>query len=156
MMRNLYLQTALIGVASGMRSMAGPALASDHLTRHPSEALAGSSLGWLGTDRAALITKFLAAGEIIGDKLPMTPSRIAPVPLLGRIASGGLSGAALCAAAGKPAAVGAAIGALGAVAGAFTFYYLRRSAGQRTAIPDPVLGAVEDGLVYGGGLLVLK
>jgi len=154
-MRDLYFQAACAGIASGIRSMAGPALTSHYLKRS-SEASAQSSLGWLGTPRASVVTKFLAAGEIVGDKLPMTPDRIAPGPLLGRILSGGLCGAALCMAGGKRPEAGALIGAAAAVAGAFGFYHVRRSAGRISKIPDPFLGAAEDVMVYGVGICALK
>ena len=155
-MPNTYLQAACLGVIAGMRSMGAPALVSDHLARAPSPELEHSPLRWMGTAKTANVTKFLAAGEIVGDKMPFTPNRIAPGPLFGRILSGGLSGAALCVAGGKRAEVGAAIGVAGAVAGAFGFYHLRRSLGQKTAIPDPVWGAVEDVLAFGGGWVVLR
>ncbi len=155
-MFNTYLQAACLGVIAGMRSMGTPALVSDRLARTPSPALERSPLRWLGTDRAATITKFLAAGEIVGDKLPFTPSRIAPGPLFGRVLSGGLSGAALCVADGKRAEVGAVIGVAGAVAGAYGFYHLRRTLGQKLPIPDPILGAAEDVLAYGVGWAILR
>ena len=155
-MPNTYLQAACLGVIAGMRSMGAPSLVSDHLARAPSPELEHSPLRWMGMTKTANVTKFLAAGEIVGDKMPFVPNRIAPGPLFGRIISGGLSGAALCAADGKRAELGAAIGVAAAVAGAFGFYHLRRMLGQKTAIPDPVWGAAEDVLAFGGGWLVLK
>jgi len=143
------------GIVSGMRSMGGPALVSQYLSQHPSETLAESSLGWLGTPKAALITKFLAAGEIVGDKLPMTPNRIAQGPLFGRVMSGALCGAALYAAAGKKPATGAILGIATAVLGAFGFFSLRMSLGRASKIPDPVIGAAEDVLAYGVGWIVV-
>lgn len=155
-MPNTYLQAACLGVVAGMRSMGAPALVSGHLEHSQSPGLGPSPLRWLGTAKAANVTKFLAVGEIIGDKLPFTPSRIAPGPLFGRVASGGLCGAALCTAGGKRAGLGAALGVAGAVAGAFGFYHLRRTLGQKLPIPDPILGAVEDALAYSGGWAVLQ
>ena len=155
-MPNTYLQAACLGVIAGMRSMGAPALVSDHLARTPSPDLEHSPLRWMGTTKTATVTKFLAAGEIVGDKMPFAPDRIAPGPLFGRIMSGGLSGAALCSADGKRAEVGAAIGVAAAVAGAFGFFHLRRTLGQKTAVADPVWGAVEDVLAFGGGWAVLR
>lgn len=154
-MLNTYFQAACLGVIAGMRSMGAPALVSDYLTRTQPPALEQSPLHWLGTAKAANVTKFLAVGEIIGDKLPMTPSRVAPAPLFARMVSGGLSGAALCLAGGKRTDVGAVIGVAAAVAGAYGFYHLRRTLGQKMPVPDPVLGAAEDGLAYGVGWKVL-
>ena len=155
-MPNTYLQAACLGIIAGMRSMGAPALVSDHLARTKSPDLEQSPLRWLGTPKTATITKFLAAGEIVGDKLPMTPSRLAPGALFGRMVSGGLCGAALCLHDGKRGDMGAVIGVAAAVAGAFGFYHLRRTLGQKTAIPDPVWGAAEDVLAFGGGWAVLR
>ena len=156
-MPNTYFQAAVLGAVSGMRSMGGAALASDHLSHSGPNALANAPLlRWLGTPRAALVFKFLAAGEIVADKLPMTPSRLAPGPLFGRLLFGGLSGAAICAADGKRAEAGAVVGALSAVASAYAFYHLRQWADQKTGLPDPVIAVAEDALAYGGGWAVLR
>ena len=123
--------------------MGGPALASGHLARlHPDALSASPLLRWLGTPTAALVFKFLAAGEIVGDKLPMTPSRLAPGPLFGRLLFGSLCGAALCAADGKRAEAGAAIGAAAAAASAFAFYHLRQWTDRTTGLPDPVVAEI--------------
>ena len=155
-MPNTYLQAACLGVVAGMRSMGAPALVSDHLSRTPSSDLEHSPLRWLGTAKTANVTKLLAAGEIVGDKMPFVPNRIAPGPLFGRVMSGALSGAALCIADGKRAGLGAVIGVAAAVAGTFGFYHLRRTLGQKLPIPDPVLGGLEDVLAFGGGWIILR
>ena len=137
--------------------MGGPCLASDHLARAHPDALANAPLlRWLGTPRAALVFKFLAAGEIVGDKLPMTPSRLAPGPLFGRFLFGALCGAALCAADGKRGEAGAVVGALSAVASAYGLYHLRQWADHKTGLPDPVVAVAEDALAYGGGRVILR
>jgi hypothetical protein len=41
------------------------------------------------------------------------------------------------------------IGIAAAVASAFGFYHLRKYAGEKLKVADPVLGAVEDGIVIG-------
>ena len=155
-MPDTYLQAACLGVVAGMRSMGAPALVSDHLARSPSPSLGRSPLRWLGTAKAATVTKFLAVGEIVGDKLPITPSRVAPAPLVARMVSGGLCRAALCLHDGKRGDVGAALGVAGALAGALGFYHLRRTLGQKLPVPDPVLGVAEDALAFGGGWSVLQ
>ena len=153
-MPNTYWKAACLGVIAGMRSMGAPALVSAYLVRTQSPALAESPLKWLGTPKVANALRGLALGEIVGDKLPMVPARIAPAPLTARAISGGGSAAALCLAEGKRVEIGAAIGVAAALASSFGFYYLRRWAGQKGA-PDPVLGAAEDALAYGVGWNVL-
>ena len=154
-MPNTYLKAAGLGVIAGMRSMGAPALVSAYLVRSPSPALAESPLRWLGTPQAAGVFRWLALGEMVGDKLPMTPARIAAAPLTGRAVLGGVSAAALCLAEGERVEIGAVIGLVAAVGSSFSCYYFRRWAGQRGA-PDLVLGAAEDALAYGVGARVMR
>lgn len=155
-MADLYQKTLCAGVISGMRSMGGLALVSDSLAKSQSERLQDSHLHWVSSPKVALAMKFLAAGEIVGDKLPMTPSRIAPGPLFGRFLFGGLSGAALWVSEGKHASKGALLGALSAAAGAYAFYHLRQRVDKVSGVPDPWIGALEDLLAYGVGVSVIK
>ncbi len=154
-MLNVYWKAAALGVVAGMRSMTAPALVSDRLAKNHG-AVADSRFAWMASPTTATVFKVLAAGELVGDKLPMTPSRLAPGPLTGRIASGALCGAALCASDRERAEVGAVVGALAAVAGAWAFYHLRRSADAATGLPDPVVAVVEDALAVGGGWYALN
>lgn len=155
-MTNTYSRAAALGVIAGLRSMGAPALVSAHFARTPSPALTESPLGWLGMPKTAGVFRLLALGEMAGDKLPITPPRIVPAPLIARGVSGGVSAAALCVAEGKRAEAGAVIGIAAALASSFGFYHLRRWAGQAGKVPDPVLGAAEDALAYGVGRSVLK
>ena len=152
---NPYLAAAGLGVIAGMRSMSAPALVSDHFSRAPSARLAASPLRWLGAPGTAKILKLLALGEVGADKLPGIPARIEPGPLAARGVSGALAGGAVCVAAGESVAGGAVVGALAAVASSFAFYHLRRSLGEKSPVPDPVLASIEDALVLGIGRVVL-
>jgi uncharacterized membrane protein len=58
-------------------------------------------------------TVLMAAGEIAVDKLPITPSRLEPPGLIGRLASGAFAGVVV---AGR---TGAAVGALAALTGSY-------------------------------------
>ncbi len=152
------LQAACLGAVAGMRSMGAPALVATHLTRaghlQPA-AFTHSRLSWLGTPRAALVFQCLGAGEIVGDKLPKTPSRLDPGPLFGRALFGGLCGAALCLDGGESPALGAALGAASAVASAFAFYHLRHALTFAVGLPDLPVALAEDALAYGSGWKVL-
>ena len=70
---------------AGMRSMSAPAFLSHYLSRQPSSGLAGSSLRLLQKPVTAGLLKAVAAGEIVADKLPGTPDRIALPVLTGRL-----------------------------------------------------------------------
>jgi hypothetical protein len=54
---------------------------------------------------------------------------------------------------GERAGIGAAIGALASLASAFAGFHLRRAAGRRLNLPDPVAAMIEDGVVLTIGIL---
>src|SRR4029453_2232450 len=85
-----------------------------------------SRLAFMGSTAAVAIFSVFAIGELVADKLPKTPKRTAFAPLLARILLGGLGGASLFAAAGKSLFVGALLGGIGGVVGAFVGYEIRR------------------------------
>jgi uncharacterized membrane protein len=151
--RNTNLKAITIGIIAGMRSMSAPALTSSYLAQN--ENLASSPLGRLASPTASRVLKVLAAGEILADKLPMVPSRVSAGPLVTRIASGAVSGAAVSAADKKQAEIGAVWGGVAAVAGAFGFYHLRRRVGAEIRVSDAVLGIVEDAIVISVAAAIL-
>jgi uncharacterized membrane protein len=146
------LYAFLIGCVCGLRSMTAPALVAW-----------GAHLGWLHLQASRLafftsqislvIFSAFAVGELIADKLPFIPARTQAGPLAVRVIFGALSGAALCISAGASMPLGALLGALGGVAGAFAGYIYRR----RLALvaPDLLLALVEDVVAIGGGLLLI-
>ncbi len=145
-----------LGAISGLRSMSGPAFLSRAAAKgHLS--LEGTALSFLGSPRLSKVLLVMALGEIIvGDKLPVTPSRTAVPPLLARAASGGLVGAALFASDGRHGAAGAALGSSAAIAAAFAGENLRALIGEKTGLSDPVVAFAEDTVVVLGGLHLLK
>ena len=68
----------------------------------------------------------------------------APGPLIARIVMGGLSGACLCASAGRALLPGAVLGGLGAVIGAFAGYQARGRLVQALGVKDSVIALSED------------
>jgi uncharacterized membrane protein len=63
--------------------------------------------------------------ELVGDKLPFTPSRLQPQSLAGRIAGGAFTGACLSSGSKPNIVKGAILGATGAVAGSYFGYQAR-------------------------------
>ena len=118
--------------------------------------LAGSHLWFLGTTTCAAILSFLAVAELIGDKLPHTPPRIRPAPLIVRIINGALSATALCVAGGQHWTFGILWGALGAIGGSFGGYQVRRFLVRGGRIPDLVVALTEDFVTIAGTLFVLR
>ena len=152
---NIYLKAIGIGAVAGMRTASAPALTSHYFENNPSLFLDASPLKGLGRTTTANVLRFMAAGELIVDKLPFVPPRTDPAPLGARAVSGGVCAAAVFLAQGKPPAVGAALGAASAVASAFAFMNLRLWIGKAAKLPDPVVAAAEDGVMLGIGCAVL-
>ena len=147
-----------IGFAAiaGMRSMSAPALLSHYLTRNPSWLLLSSPLRALQKPLVARGLKLAAAGEMMMDKLPGTPNRIAPPVLLGRLLAGALVGAAVYKSREGSSAAGAAVGGLGAVAATFISYALRMGISKQANWPVAAVGVGEDALVLGSGAALLR
>jgi uncharacterized membrane protein len=141
---NLLARCAGLGVVAGMRSQLPFALLAVAANRGDFAAGAGRPLSWLRSRRALAGLGLAAGGELIGDKLPKTPSRLEPVPLAGRLAIGGAAGAALARQGDWSLGLGAGLGSAGAALGAYAGYHLRALAGQKTGLPDPVWAVVED------------
>lgn len=145
--RPIVLRALTLGIATGLRSQLANGMLAAHYDDAPRWA------GWRTwpvfrseTGRKALLLS--SVGELIGDKLPMTPSRLEPGPLVGRIAFGGLAGAAIGSeSSGRMAIVrGALFGMVGSVIGNYGGYHARRSAVEASGLPDPVVAVAEDAI----------
>ena len=143
-----YLQIAKLGAVAGMRSMAAIAILSDYLAKTDPKALEDTPLALLKTSAATTTLKVAAAGEMLADKMPFTPARISPPPLLWRVLWGALLGVALTFQRREPDRLAAAlVGGTAALVTTYLAYHLRVQAGERLHIPDPLLGVAEDALV---------
>lgn len=141
-----YLVAACgIGFVAGLRSLTPPAAVSWgaylgwlHLQ--------GSPFGFMASGIAVTIFSTLALVELITDKLPQTPNRTTPGPLMARVIMGGLAGGSLGFAGGQSALAGVALGGLGGLAGAFAGYEARRRLVNQLAVKDTVVAVLEDAL----------
>ncbi len=131
-----------LGAVTGMRSMMGLAVFSNHANQEKSSD--NPVLKLLKRPEAAAVLKLMATGEVVMDKMPFTPDRVALQPLIGRMVLGGLVGAA---AAKHDWIKGGAAGALGALSAAYASYYIRKALHDDRHIPNVVLGIVEDAVV---------
>src|SRR4051812_4720045 len=87
------VRTAALGAATGARSSAG--IAALAFTSHPADD--GRIASALGSRRGRLVAAVMGAGELVADKLPVTPGRtglsgLAPRVVLGAVAAAGLAG----------------------------------------------------------------
>ena len=133
----------LLGVVTGMRSMTAMAVLCwfSYLGYLP---LDGTWASWAAKLATAIIFTVLAVGEFIVDKLPKTPNRIAPGPLLARVVVGGLVGAIVAAGLNGSEFEGIILGVGGALIGAFGGYLVRREIVLRLGCKDWPVALVED------------
>jgi uncharacterized membrane protein len=149
----ILLYAFLLGCVCGLRSMTAPAVVAW-----------GAHLGWLHLDGSLLaflankislvIFSLFAVGELVADKLPFIPPRTQAGPLGIRILFGAMCGAAVCISVGASPILGAILGGIGGIAGAFAGYNYRRQLGSR--LPDLPLALLEDLVAVGGGFLLVS
>ena len=144
-----------IGVIAGLRSMTAPAAVSwaAHLKWI---GFTNSHWAFIGSLPATIIFSGLAVGEIVNDKLPKTPGRTTPGPLIGRLVLGGFSGAVLCASANQSIAMGSILGAIGALAGTFAGYQARKRLVAGLKVPDFLIALIEDAIAIGGAFFIVS
>ncbi len=118
-------RAAVLGTVTGARTFLAPA--------------ALALRGRLGT-AAKFTVPVLAAGEVVGDKLPMAPPRVEGPGLVGRVVSGAVSGRV------SGGARGARVGAAFALAATYPSQSLRAQIVKRTPVPD-IACAVPEGLI---------
>jgi uncharacterized membrane protein len=145
-----------MGAIAGFRSMAAPAALSRAVSDGRIEGLEDTPFAALGSPGVSTALRMMEIGELFVDKLPVTPSRTSPPPLLGRAASGAFVGAALFASENRRAAVGGALGAAAALVSAYTGERLRLQAAEKLGMPDPLAALLEDGLVLLAGARLLR
>jgi uncharacterized membrane protein len=150
-----YTRSAGFGAIAGVRSMAPVALLSRYLTQIPHR-FDADVLSVLQSPRASRLLAVLALGEMAADKLPFVPSRTSPIALAGRVGSGALVGAALAQHEGLSPWRGGLSGGIAALAATFVSHRLRLAAIDRLGLPNALAGLLEDGLVVGGGLALLR
>jgi uncharacterized membrane protein len=132
-----------IGFVAGLRSLTPPAVVAwaAHLGWLN---LNNSPLAFMGSIIAVIIFSLLALFELFVDLQPATSKRTAPVPLTARILTGGFCGACICAAGSQSMIIGAILGAVGAVIGAFAGYEIRRKLVAALNIKDIFVALLED------------
>jgi uncharacterized membrane protein len=141
-----------IGFAAGLRSLTPPAIVAW-----------AAHLGWLSLNNtplafmrsiiAVVIFSLLALFELFADLQPSTPKRTAPVPLIARILMGGLCGACVYwVGSNQGLGLGAIVGAMGGLIGAFAGYEIRKRLVRSLNIKDMFIAVPEDlvtiGLAY--------
>ena len=150
------LRAALLGVLSGSRSATPLAVLA---LNHDAPEARGRWQRWRlfrsPIGRGALVAA--GVGELVGDKLPATPSRVGAGPLVGRAVSGAVAGIAMAGAGRRGTPMAAALaGAFGALAGSWLFYQARKAVVEKTGLPDVVVAFAEDAVAISGSVAVVR
>ena len=154
-MTSILALALAIGIVAGLRSMTAPAAVSWAACVGWLQ-LAGTPLAFMGSQAAVAILSLFAVAEYVADKLPRTPNRTKPGPLIGRIVMGGLAGACLSVSAGQGFAPGAVVGGIGAVVGAFAGYEARRRLVSGLKVKDLLIAIPEDLVAMGLAYLIVS
>ena len=144
----------LIGLFAGLRGLTPPAAVAWSV--HLGWLKLARPLSLIGSLPAVIILSLLAVTELILDKLPNTPNRTAPLGLIGRIVTGGFTGACVSLGGGESAFVGAALGLIGGIVGCFGGYEARARLVRYLRQPDLYVALLEDLLAIGGSLFVVS
>ena len=128
-----------IGIVAGLRTATAPAaiLAAQGSPR----------------TRGALLS---ALGEYVADKLPFTPSRLGPPALVARAGSGAWCGGESARRDDGSVMTGRALGATGALVGAWAGYSLRSYLTTERALPKLPIALAEDALAVGLAVLAVR
>ena len=139
-----HVATPLLGVSAGLRSFT-PMAVTAWFARTGKLPVTGTWASWVRHPASVGLFTAAALGEYIGDKLPNTPNRTAVLPLIGRLALGGLVGAIVATAFRRPVERGFAMGAMGALAGTYGGFYLRKGLTRGAGLPDMPVALSGDG-----------
>lgn len=147
-MNSIFAFAFGIGFSAGLRALVTPAVVAWAI-HFGWLNLNNSPLAFMGSIITVVIFSLLAVIELIGDVRPSTPKRTAPFPLTARILTGGLCGACICAANNQSLIIGAILGGVGGVIGAFAGYEVRRKLVNKLRIKDIFVAICEDLIALG-------
>ena len=147
----------LLGVVTGMRSLTAFAVLCwfVHAGLLPLE---DTWAAWVGKLSTCVIVTLLALAELVADKLPKTPNRTAPVPLLARVIIGGMLGWIVAMGLQGSDVEGIILGVGGALIGTFAGFLIRRELVIRSGGKDWPVALAEDvsailGAIFAMGII---
>jgi uncharacterized membrane protein len=140
-----------MGAVAGLRALTAPTVLAWAAERKLIR-LGSSPFATIISAKVARRMTDFAVSELIADKLPFTPSRLTAAPLASRIVSGAICGATIYGVVKQPLTEGAVLGGLGAIAGAFAGYHMRKRLSRDR--PDLGVAVLEDAFAIGGGVLI--
>ena len=139
-----HIASPVLGFSAGIRSFT-PLAVTAWFARLGKLPLQGTWAAWIAHPASAWVFTAGALGEYVADKLPNTPNRTAPLPLIGRIALGVFVGAMVATALRRRVLGGIAMGAVGALAGTYGGFYARRGLTKGMGLSDLPVAIAGDG-----------
>lgn len=133
----------LLGLMTGLRTMT-PIAVLCWFAYAGSLPVDGTWAFWTAKLVTAIVFTVLALGEFVGDKLAKTPNRTALGPLCARLLFGGLIGAIVATGLNGSGVEAVILGTLGALAGTFGGFLIRREIVVRLACKDWPVALAED------------
>ena len=133
----------LLGLVTGLRTMT-PMAVLCWFAYAGNLPVSGTWAFWTARPVTGGVFTLLALGELVGDKLPRTPNRTAIGPLCARLVFGGLIGAIVAPGLNGAGLEAVILGTLGALAGTFGGFLIRREIVARLACRDWPVALVED------------
>jgi uncharacterized membrane protein len=144
----------LLGIVTGLRSQLGVAVLA---WSEPASSGDTRALRLLRSTSGRTVSVLAAAGELVGDKLPSTPSRLKPLVLGSRLVTGAAVGVLSVGRTDKRTlAVAGAVGAVGAAAGSYAGATYRKVLPARTHSPDLPWALGEDAIAAGLAATAVK
>ena len=138
---NLLL-VMMLGVCTGLRTMTPVAVLCWFAYRNLLHLT-----GWRSFTAniiAVAIFTLMALGEYVGDKLPTTPSRTAPIGLAGRTLFGAFVGLVLAQPLVLNPAAAIVVGIVGALIGSYAGWFVRTRTVVALKVPDLPIALLED------------
>ena len=140
---NVLWGALALGLVTGMRSTLAPTMTSRALAAQDDIDAADEPARTLASHRAQQFLLPMAAGELLGDKMPFAPDRTILPSMMFRAVSGGVTAAALASARRQPIALPALIGATAALVASKVGLSLRKPY-QSDPLVNAALGLAED------------
>jgi uncharacterized membrane protein len=153
-MMSWIIAIPLLGAVTGLRSMTSMAVLCWFAYRGHLQ-LDGGWDAWATKLPTAIIFTVLAVAEYVADKLPQTPNRTSPGPLIVRVVLGGLVGAIIADGLDGSGFEGAFLGVVGALVGTFGGFLIRRELVERGGGSDWPVAIVEDAIAIGCAVLAM-
>lgn len=152
---NLLWGALALGLVTGMRSTLGPTMTSRALAARDDIDEADEPARTLASHRAQQFLIPMAAGELLGDKMPFAPDRTILPSMMFRAVSGGVTAAALASARRQPIWLPALVGATAALVASKVGLALRKPY-QAEPYVNAALGLTEDCVALAVGTVGLR